>query len=305
MCTKYARNCQYFEGRACPTEKAQCASERLPSITRQGRRLTSHLDRSVDSEVRQRPSQVASCRKVRDLLTRHIEDIDVLESVKVAAPSPFARIPPKRREAATLGVGDWNLRVNTFFNPGVAAGGDWRDNEPPRLKRGTHPMKRSVAVTLFVALVPGLASDLEGQSQPALQAPQITPSSPQLEQRDQPVTADDLRILARAQDLLKDDAGWNRQDDRECQDDEASGRRSLFCALQKACIDVLGRYDHRRVALQEVRFAVEDATRGRDFAHRLRDFNNLPETRLADITRVLRVATERVASRLKARPKGA
>lgn len=130
----------------------------------------------------------------------------------------------------------------------------------------------------------------------------MTPSSPQHERRDQPVTEDDLRLLSRAAELLKDDSGWNRQDDRECQDDEATGRRSLFCALQKACIEVLGGYDHRRVALQEVRFAVENATRGRDFEHRLRDFNNLPETRLADITRVLRVATERVKSRLKTQP---
>ena len=119
------------------------------------------------------------------------------------------------------------------------------------------------------------------------------------ERRDQPVTNDDLRILLRADELLKDESLWNRRDDRECDDDEASGKRSLFCALQKACIDILGAYDHRRVALQEVRFAVEDATRGQEFEHRLRDFNNLPTTRLADIKRFLQVATSRVQSRLK------
>ena len=161
-------------------------------------------------------------------------------------------------------------------------------------------MKRHVLVTLCAPLLVGLAPGqyVDAQSQPAPQTPQITATSPQLEGRDQPVTADDLRILEKAQELLKNEAAWNRQDDRECADDEASGKRSLFCALQKACIDVLGRYDHRRVALQEVRFAVEDATRGREFEHRLRDFNNLPETRLADIKRVLRVATERVKARL-------
>src|SRR4029450_12702749 len=99
--------------------------------------------------------------------------------------------------------------------------------------------------------------------------------------------------------LLESDAAWNRRDDRECEDDERSGKRTLFCALQKACIDVLGKYDHRRVALQEVRFAVEDATRGKDFEHRLRDFNNLPTTRLADVRKVLQAATDRVRSRLK------
>lgn len=131
------------------------------------------------------------------------------------------------------------------------------------------------------------------------QTPQATATSPALEQRDQPVTNDDLRILLKAEDFLKDESVWNRKDDRECDDDEAAGKRSLFCALQKACIDVLGAYDHRRVALQEVRFAVEDATRGQDFEHRLRDFNNLPTTRLADIRKVLQVATARVKSRLK------
>src|SRR6266545_2037772 len=84
----------------------------------------------------------------------------------------------------------------------------------------------------------------------------------------------------------------------ECDDDEATGKRSLFCALQKACIDVLGAYDHRRVALQEVRFAVEDATRGQDFEHRLRDFNNLPTTKLSDVKKVLHIAMDRVKSRL-------
>ena len=133
---------------------------------------------------------------------------------------------------------------------------------------------------------------------------QITATSPQLEQRDQPVTGDDVAILVRAEALLSSTAVWNSADDRDCRDDEATGKRSLFCALEKACIDVLGSYDHRRVALQEVRFAVEDATRGRSFEHRLRDFNNLPETRLEDIRRVLAVAKERVSSRLKAKAPG-
>jgi len=119
-----------------------------------------------------------------------------------------------------------------------------------------------------------------------------------LERRDLPVTKDDLRILLRAEELLKDESAWNRKDDRECDDDEATGKRSLFCALQKACIDVLGAYDHRRAALQEVRFAVEDATRGQDFEHRLRDFNNLPTTKLSDVKKVLHIAMDRVKSRL-------
>ncbi len=120
----------------------------------------------------------------------------------------------------------------------------------------------------------------------------------ELERRDRPVTADDLRIVTRTKALLQNDQVWNRNDDRECTDDESSGKRSLFCALQKATIEVLGEYDHRRVALQEVRFAIEDATRGQDFDHRLRDYNNLPQTKLSDIWRALDVATERMRARV-------
>jgi len=160
-----------------------------------------------------------------------------------------------------------------------------------------------LALTLLTVLLEvAWVGIVEGQVRPAKPPPQITPTSPQAEERSQPVTVEDVRILERAEELLKDESVWNRHDERECQDDEATGKRSLFCALQRASIDVLGVYDHRRVALQEVRFAVEDATRGRTFEHRLRDFNNLPETGLADIKRVLQVAKQRVASRLRAKP---
>ena len=159
-------------------------------------------------------------------------------------------------------------------------------------------MKRMVLHSL-VTVVAAMTAGWNGSAQVQQQAPRPTATSSEQERRDQPVTSDDLRILTRAAELLKDESMWNRADDRDCKDDEATGKRSLFCALQKACIEVLGTYDHRRVALQEVRFAVEDRTRGQDFEHRLRDFNNLPTTRLADLMAVLQAATDRVKSRLK------
>lgn len=158
-----------------------------------------------------------------------------------------------------------------------------------------------VALTFSIALGPRAAA----QSRPPASAPVLTPTTPQAEDRTQPVSAADLAILVRAEALLRDSSAWNRADDRECRDDEATGKRSLFCALQRASIDVLGAYDHRRVALQEVRFAVEDATRGQEFEHRLRDFNNLPTTRLADVQRVLAAAKDRITTRLTARPPAA
>jgi hypothetical protein len=150
----------------------------------------------------------------------------------------------------------------------------------------------ALALAMMQPLGIAWAKDADEVKQIAQQTPQLTPTSPELERRDQPVTDEDIRILLKAGELLKDESVWNRKDDRMCDDDEATGKRSLFCALQKACIDVLGKYDHRRVALQEVRFVVEDATRGRNFEHRLMEFNNLSETRFVDIQRVLEVATE-------------
>jgi hypothetical protein len=157
--------------------------------------------------------------------------------------------------------------------------------------------RRSIVLTL--ALLTAAAVGLWARQQFAI------------ESRDQPATADDLRILRRADALLGDASVWNRHDDRVCDDDEAGGKRSLFCALQKADREILGEYQHRNVALQEVRFAIQDATRDRQtemairalrrfsFPHRLMDFNNLPETQFEDVKQVLRVASERVAARLE------
>jgi hypothetical protein len=122
------------------------------------------------------------------------------------------------------------------------------------------------------------------------------PTSPEAEQRDLPVTTQDLRILERADAILSDSAKWDRQDDRVCTPEDTTW--SLFCALQRASVEVLGGYDHRRAALQEVRFAIEAAAPSQVFEHRLRDYNNLPATRFEDIKTVLHVARRRVADRL-------
>ena len=126
----------------------------------------------------------------------------------------------------------------------------------------------------------------------------VTTPTPAYEDREQAVSAQDLAILDGADAILAEEADWNRHDTRECPPGATSF--SLFCALQKASTDVLGAYDHRRAALQEVRFAVEVATKGREFEHRLMDYNNLPETRFSDIKRDLAAARARVAERLDA-----
>ena len=162
---------------------------------------------------------------------------------------------------------------------------------------------RRYLLCLLVTAIAGCNADPTADvSPPGPEAIRFTATSAALERRDRPADVEDLQILRRAVELLSDPSAWNPQDDRVCVDDERNARRSLFCALHQASLDVRGEYDHRRVALQEVRFAIEDATGGREFEHRLRDYNNLPGTGLAEITQVLQVAIARVETRVGETP---
>ena len=97
------------------------------------------------------------------------------------------------------------------------------------------------------------------------------------------VAASDLdrRIIERADAILVSDAVWNRADNRECPSGATTW--SVYCALERATIEVTGAFHHRRPALEVVRQLVEDRTKGRNYAHRLMDYNNDPSTRLTDV----------------------
>jgi len=69
-----------------------------------------------------------------------------------------------------------------------------------------------------------------------------------------------LEGLRRASEILHTESKWDREDDRVCHEEDTTW--SLFCALQKASIEVLGEHQHRRVSLQEVRFAIVDTSPG-------------------------------------------
>lgn len=116
------------------------------------------------------------------------------------------------------------------------------------------------------------------------------------ERRTRPVDDADLTILMRADEILASEHIWDRADDRQCE--PADTTFSLYCALKFASIEVIGSYEHRRTALQEVRFAIEEKSNGRVFEHRMRDFNNAEETTFALIKDVLALSIRRVSERL-------
>ena len=124
---------------------------------------------------------------------------------------------------------------------------------------------------------------------------------PQWENKEQPVSQEDLQILLRAKEILSDESQWNNDDDRVCNDDDT--KWSLFCALKKATIETLGEYDHRRVALMEVRWIIHKLMEGEDFKHRLMDFNNTRE--FNDIVKVLDESIQQVQAKLESIPNSA
>lgn len=109
----------------------------------------------------------------------------------------------------------------------------------------------------------------------------------------------DLKIIQRADFILQDSLVWNKNDDRECEDDIENGSYSLFCALFKASMDITGEYEHRRAGMQQVRFTLEKYEDGRVTAHRLMDWNNHPKTTFREVKIVLEEAIEEVKSQLK------
>jgi len=121
---------------------------------------------------------------------------------------------------------------------------------------------------------------------------------PQWENKEQPVSQEDLQILLRAKEILSDESQWNNDDDRVCNDDDT--KWSLFCALKKATIETIGEYDHRRVALMEVRWIIHKLMEGEDFKHRLMDFNNTRE--FNDIVKVLDESIQQVQAKLESTP---
>ena len=126
----------------------------------------------------------------------------------------------------------------------------------------------------------------------------IDPNAPSATPRPRPVpTPDDLRIVQRARLILSSEAVWNRADTRECPPDLKTF--SLYCALEKATLEVTGSFEHRGIVMEAARAAIDEITHKKDYDHRLMGYNNDPTTTFADIQRVFRLTEDRVGQKLK------
>jgi len=104
----------------------------------------------------------------------------------------------------------------------------------------------------------------------------------------------DARIVVRADAILASDAVWNRADDRDCRPDATVW--SIYCAMQRATQEVTGGVHHRRPAMQVVREIVDERSAGRDYSHRLMNYNNDRRTMLADVHSLFADALKRISA---------
>jgi hypothetical protein len=102
----------------------------------------------------------------------------------------------------------------------------------------------------------------------------------------------DRQILQRAMAIITSDAVWNRADNRRCP--AGATTWSIYCAEEQATIEMTGAFHHRRPALELVRVIVDERSKGKSYSHRLMDYNNDPETKLADVKSLFAEALARI-----------
>jgi hypothetical protein len=102
----------------------------------------------------------------------------------------------------------------------------------------------------------------------------------------------DREILERASKIITSDSVWNRADNRKCPADAKTW--SIYCAEEKAMIEATGGFHHRRPASELVRVIVDERSKGKDYSHRLMDYNNDKSTRLSDVQSLFAEAIARI-----------
>jgi hypothetical protein len=110
-------------------------------------------------------------------------------------------------------------------------------------------------------------------------------------------TAADLKIIDRALALMPSTEVWNKADNRECP--AGQSRISLFCAMMNATTEVSGGVHYRQPAMQAVREELNLVDKARIKTHRIMDFNNHPDTTLAEVHALLQRAKERVRAEMR------
>ena len=109
-----------------------------------------------------------------------------------------------------------------------------------------------------------------------------------------PPSALDRQILERAAVIITSDSVWNRADNRKCPPSATTW--SIYCAVERAEVEVTGGFHHRRPAMELVREIVDERTARKTYQHRLMGYNNDSATHLEDVKSLFAEAIARIRS---------
>lgn len=113
-----------------------------------------------------------------------------------------------------------------------------------------------------------------------------------------PPSETDVAILDRARQIFGAQENRNLNGDRNCDDDEANGSYSIYCAMYQASIDIAGVYRHRRPAMEVFRDILREHYPG-NYVHTIRDINNTSSIPDQDLAEMLDKARSRLESELE------
>jgi hypothetical protein len=194
----------------------------------------------------------------------------------------FDQVPKMRlfpRSSSAYGV--WGADAHpTAVWSGTMTDVSYRDERPP-IQLEVYAKGDGVLRTIYgwfpvtraVTSASGLTFDLDGM-------------------HEVPPNALDRRIVQRAAVILSDANVWNRSDNRVCPANATTW--SIYCAMEKATDEVSGGVDHRRPAMEVVREIIDERTAGRNYHHRLMDYNKDQTTTLTDVQSVFSEALRRM-----------
>lgn len=147
---------------------------------------------------------------------------------------------------------------------------------------------RLTTAVLIAALAAVTAAPLSAQTPPRKPVGELPPIKT-------PVTADDLRIVERAAQLLDSPTRWNRVDTTDCV--PGAKTLSLDCALEEASREIAGRVDDQSAAMQEARVTVW-AVAARSYGGRLSGYNDDSTTTFNDLQQFFRIVRNRLVRRM-------
>jgi hypothetical protein len=116
-----------------------------------------------------------------------------------------------------------------------------------------------------------------------------------------PARSVDVGAVEIAHSLLADSLNWHKHGDRQCDDDRANDRWSLFCALKHASLETMGECNHHNTAMNAVRFIIDELIPNHGFEHTPMDYYNADSTTHQDILQLLASAKGRLQRELAAR----